>query len=89
MGTGWSKDRTFVKVRPMNARDPRSSRPLPPPRMSRSGAAKAAATDPLYKTIAARLCDEIARGDHPVGDLLPTETELCARFSERTRLPWH
>lgn len=65
----------------MNARDPRSSRPLPPPRMSRSGAAKAAATDPLYKTIAARLCDEIARGDHPVGDLLPTETELCARFA--------
>ncbi|MEO7403542.1 MAG: GntR family transcriptional regulator, partial [Burkholderiales bacterium] len=49
--------------------------------MSRIVPAGRAAVDPLYKTIAARLCDEIARGDHPVGELLSTETALCARFA--------
>src|SRR5216684_5078749 len=34
-----------------------------------------------YRDIAARLQKEIRQGSYPVGDLLPTETELMARFS--------
>ncbi len=36
---------------------------------------------PRYRVIADRLLTEIASGKHPVGSLLPTEIELCARFS--------
>jgi GntR family transcriptional regulator len=35
---------------------------------------------PRYQEIAAALIKEIAQGRYPVGRLLPTETELCARF---------
>src|ERR1700738_4064770 len=34
-----------------------------------------------YRDIAAKLQKAIRLGAHPVGDLLPTETELMARFS--------
>jgi len=34
-----------------------------------------------YRDIAARLQREIRQGSYPVGDLLPTETKLMARFS--------
>src|SRR5260370_2352274 len=34
-----------------------------------------------YRDIAARLQKEIGHGTYPVGDLLPTETKLMARFS--------
>lgn len=35
---------------------------------------------PLYVRIAATLAAQIARGEHPVGSLLPTEAELQQRF---------
>lgn len=35
---------------------------------------------PLYVRIAATLAGQIARGDHPVGSLLPTEAELQQQF---------
>ena len=38
------------------------------------------AGEPLYARIAGELVAEIARGRYPVGSLLPTEHELCARF---------
>jgi len=37
--------------------------------------------DLLYLQIQASLKDEIIRGVYPVGSLLPTEQELCGRFS--------
>ena len=36
---------------------------------------------PLYLQVVRALKDEIVRGVHPVGSQLPTEEELCARFS--------
>jgi GntR family transcriptional regulator len=35
---------------------------------------------PLYQMVAEKLSAAIQRGDHPVGAMLPTEAELCARF---------
>jgi len=35
---------------------------------------------PLYRTLAERLSTAIAEGTYPVGSMLPTEAELCARF---------
>src|SRR6267142_2342770 len=37
--------------------------------------------DPLYLQVVRALKDEIISGIHPVGSQLPTEEELCARFS--------
>lgn len=37
--------------------------------------------DPLYLQIARTLKQEIMSGDFPVGSLLPTESDLCQRFS--------
>jgi len=37
--------------------------------------------DPLYLQLVHALKDEIVSGVHPVGSQLPTEEELCARFS--------
>ena len=37
--------------------------------------------DPLYLQVVRALKDEIVSGVHPVGSQLPTEEELCARFS--------
>jgi DNA-binding GntR family transcriptional regulator len=39
------------------------------------------AGEPLYIRIVRVLQDEIVRGKHPVGGRLPTESELCRRFS--------
>lgn len=36
---------------------------------------------PLYKKVVSILRDEIVRGEFPIGSLLPTEIELCARFN--------
>jgi DNA-binding GntR family transcriptional regulator len=38
-------------------------------------------TDPLYVQIARTLKEEIVSGVYPVGSQLPTEDELCGRFS--------
>lgn len=35
---------------------------------------------PLYQTVAEQLSTAIQEGVHPVGSMLPTEAELCARF---------
>lgn len=35
---------------------------------------------PLYQKVAERLSSDLRAGRHPVGSLLPTEAELCARF---------
>ncbi|MGE0310665.1 MAG: GntR family transcriptional regulator [Lautropia sp.] len=37
-------------------------------------------TAPLYLSVADAITRSIERGDHPVGSLLPPETELCQRF---------
>src|SRR4030081_1870042 len=37
--------------------------------------------DPLYLQVVRALKDEIVGGVHPVGSQLPTEEELCERFS--------
>src|SRR5215212_4404851 len=37
--------------------------------------------EPLYLQVVRALKDEIVRGVHPVGSQLPTEEELCQRFS--------
>jgi GntR family transcriptional regulator len=42
---------------------------------------KAKADDPLYIQVARALKDEIVSGVYPVGAQLPTEDELCGRFS--------
>lgn len=36
---------------------------------------------PRYQAVAQVLIDEISKGIHPVGSLMPTEFELCDRFS--------
>ena len=48
-------------------------------------------TQPRYAALAGELARAIARGRHPVGSLLPTETDLCAahgvsRFTVRAAL---
>jgi DNA-binding GntR family transcriptional regulator len=43
--------------------------------------ASAKGSTPRYQEIAAALVKDIAQGRYPVGRLLPTETELCARFN--------
>jgi DNA-binding GntR family transcriptional regulator len=40
-----------------------------------------AAAGPLYQTLAADLMAEIGKGKYAIGDLLPTEIELCERYS--------
>src|SRR3954467_4184650 len=40
-----------------------------------------ASDDPLYLQVVRALKDEIVRGVFPVGSQLPTEEELCERFS--------
>src|SRR5881628_162268 len=37
--------------------------------------------EPLYLQVVRALKDEIVTGVHPVGSQLPTEEELCERFS--------
>jgi DNA-binding FadR family transcriptional regulator len=37
--------------------------------------------EPLYLQVVRALKDEIVKGVHPVGSQLPTEEELCQRFS--------
>jgi GntR family transcriptional regulator len=53
--------------------------------MSRAGSlangSRPARVRPRYRIIAERLLNEIGRGKYAVGSLLPTELELCARFS--------
>src|SRR4051795_9224418 len=43
--------------------------------------AAAKSDDPLYLQVVRALKDEIVTGVHPVGSQLPTEEELCERFS--------
>src|SRR4051794_29147321 len=47
----------------------------------RGVAGKAASRGPLYLQVVSALKDEIVRGIYPVGSQLPTEEELCERFS--------
>jgi GntR family transcriptional regulator len=53
---------------------------LPGPRAGRAPARPAAASAPLYQRIADELMSAIRAGEHPVGTMLPTETELRARY---------
>lgn len=46
-----------------------------------SGAADKAASGPLYQSLAADLMGAIGKGQYVIGDLLPTEIELCERYS--------
>jgi DNA-binding GntR family transcriptional regulator len=41
---------------------------------------RSAATPPLYREIAARFAAEVADGTRQVGDLLPTENDICRSF---------
>lgn len=41
---------------------------------------EAGSAQPLYVQLAQQLADRISRGEHQVGDLLPTEAELGERF---------
>src|SRR6266567_9358403 len=66
-----------------------ASRTEPKPRkaVARKGAKRPHARvvskseEPLYLQVVRALKDEIVRGVHPVGSQLPTEEELCQRFS--------
>lgn len=46
-----------------------------------SGARRSSGEAPLYVQVSRALKEEIVAGAWPVGSLLPTEDELCARFS--------
>lgn len=48
--------------------------------MTQPPALPASAGHPRYMALAQHLMDEIAAGAYPVGGLLPTEFDLCARF---------
>lgn len=54
--------------------------PQAPRRVREDTVATASPTGPLYKQVVAVLRDEILKGVHPIGGLLPTENELCERF---------
>jgi DNA-binding GntR family transcriptional regulator len=62
--------------------EPRARKPI-----ARKGAKRPRAlvgiksVEPLYLQVVRALKDEIVRGVHPVGSQLPTEEELCERFS--------
>src|SRR5262245_31490394 len=60
--------------------DPKPRRPAAKPRRRPARAADPA-PDPLYLQIARALKEEIVAGVHPVGSQLPTEDQLCERFS--------
>lgn len=45
-----------------------------------SDAALIGKTQPRYILVARRLIDDITTGRYPVGDLLPTEAELCTQY---------
>jgi len=49
--------------------------------LNRRRRTRQAASDLLYMKIVRVLQDEIVRGKHPIGARLPTESELCRRFS--------
>ena len=40
-----------------------------------------ASRKPRYLQVADILRDELKRGEHPVGGMLPTEAQLCERFT--------
>ena len=53
-----------------------------PPRAARARkSANAKTEDPLYIQVARALKKDIVEGVYPVGSQLPTEDELCERFS--------
>jgi GntR family transcriptional regulator len=60
--------------------DAKPRRSAPKPRRS-ARTADAPPTDPLYLQVARALKDEIVGGVYPVGSHLPTEDQLCERFS--------
>jgi GntR family transcriptional regulator len=53
----------------------------PKARPSARAPVDARSSDPLYLQVVRALKDEIVSGVHPVGSQLPTEEELCERFS--------
>src|SRR5712672_3080063 len=63
-----------TETKPRRAGPPRSGTQTRAPRSVRSD-------DPLYLQLVRALKDEIVSGVHPVGSQLPTEEELCERFS--------
>ena len=62
-----------TETRPRRAASPKARTPV------RSVASRS--DDPLYLQLVHALKEEIVGGVHPVGSQLPTEEELCARFS--------
>jgi GntR family transcriptional regulator len=63
-----------VEAKASRASSAKEARSLPGPTSATSG-------HPLYLQVAHALKEEIVSGVHPVGSLLPTEDELCKRFS--------
>src|SRR5215218_349571 len=53
----------------------------PKARPQTRASAEVKSDDPLYLQVVRALKDEIVSGVHPVGSQLPTEHELCERFS--------
>src|SRR5262245_16197210 len=64
--------KTETRVRKANSPKGRSQTRAP---------AEVRSDDPLYLQVVRALKDEIVSGVHPVGSQLPTEEELCERFS--------
>ncbi len=59
----------------------KSNHPLTAGLILANNSNKQKSESPLYIQVAATLKDEIVNGIHPVGSLLPTEDNLCERFS--------
>lgn len=67
----------------MGGKMPTTAADAPRTKLQKSGArgAEIKTNDHLYLQVARTLKEEIVTGVHPVGAQLPTEDELCARFS--------
>jgi DNA-binding GntR family transcriptional regulator len=61
-------------IKPRRAASPKA-------RLSVRAPVSAKSDDPLYMQVVRALKDEIVSGIYPVGSQLPTEEELCDRFS--------
>jgi GntR family transcriptional regulator len=65
----------------MGSRTETKARRASPPKGRARAPASANPGDPLYLQVVRALKDEIVSGVYPVGSQLPTEEELCERFS--------
>src|SRR5271155_1052017 len=65
----------------MRSKSGTKAQPAKPPKSSRRAGAPAGGNDHLYLQVARALKREIVGGVYPVGSQLPTEDDLCERFS--------